>query len=43
MGRFYSLSQPELENIECYIQKSIAAGIIRPSLLAAGTAFFFVE
>uniref|UniRef100_A0AAQ4QDM9 Gypsy retrotransposon integrase-like protein 1 n=1 Tax=Gasterosteus aculeatus aculeatus TaxID=481459 RepID=A0AAQ4QDM9_GASAC len=42
-GRLYSLSAPEQEAMETYIQSSLAAGIIRPSSSPAGAGFFFVE
>lgn len=41
-GRLYSLSRPETEAMERYIQDSLAAGIIRPSSSPAGAGFFFV-
>ncbi|KAI3374617.1 hypothetical protein L3Q82_021191 [Scortum barcoo] len=41
-GRLYSLSAPEREAMEAYINDSLAAGIIRPSS-PAGAGFFFVE
>ncbi|KAI3351084.1 hypothetical protein L3Q82_005649 [Scortum barcoo] len=42
-GRLYSLSAPEREAMEAYINDSLAAGIIRPSSSPAGAGFFFVE
>ncbi|KAF7648310.1 hypothetical protein LDENG_00158670, partial [Lucifuga dentata] len=42
-GRLYSLSAPEREAMETYINDSLAAGIIRPSSSPAGAGFFFVE
>ena len=42
-GRLYSLSAPEREAMEEYIQNSLAAGIIRPSSSPAGAGFFFVD
>ena len=42
-GRLYSLSSPEREAMEVYINDSLAAGIIRPSSSPAGAGFFFVE
>ncbi len=41
-GRLYSLSRPEREVMERYIQDSQVAGIIRPSSSPAGAGFFFV-
>ncbi|XP_075894338.1 uncharacterized protein LOC142896522 [Nelusetta ayraudi] len=41
-GRLYSLSAPEREAMETYINDSLAAGIIRPSSSPAGAGFFFV-
>ena len=42
-GRLYSLSAPEREAMEEYIQGSLAAGIIRPSSSPAGAGGFFVK
>lgn len=42
-GRLYSLSAPEKEVMNEYIQKSLAAGLIRPSSSPAGAGFFFVQ
>uniref|UniRef100_A0A674PJ94 Uncharacterized protein n=1 Tax=Takifugu rubripes TaxID=31033 RepID=A0A674PJ94_TAKRU len=42
-GRLYSLSAPEREAMEVYINDALAAGIIRPSSSPAGAWFFFVE
>ena len=42
-GRLYSLSAPEREAMDTYINDSLAAGIIRPSSSPAGAGFFFVE
>ncbi|KAF7640957.1 hypothetical protein LDENG_00003150, partial [Lucifuga dentata] len=42
-GRLYSLSAPERETMDKYIQSSLVAGIIRPSSSPAGAGFFFVE
>ena len=41
-GRLYSLSRPETEAMNQYINDSLAAGIIRPSSSPAGAGFFFV-
>lgn len=41
-GGLYSLSRPETEAMNKYIQESLAAGIIRPSSSPAGAGFFFV-
>ena len=41
-GRLYSLSRPETEAMDKYVQESLAAGIIRPSSSPAGAGFFFV-
>lgn len=41
-GRLYSLSAPEREAMETYINDSLASGIIRPSSSPAGAGFFFV-
>ncbi|KAG1935922.1 retrotransposable element [Pimephales promelas] len=41
-GRLYSLSGPEREAMERYINDSLRAGIIRPSSSPAGAGFFFV-
>ncbi len=42
-GRLYSLSAPEREAMDKYIQESLAAGLIRSSSSPAGAGFFFVE
>ncbi len=42
-GRLYSLSGPEREAMEKYINESLLAGFIRPSSSPAGAGFFFVE
>ena len=41
-GRLYSLSGPENKAMEDYIEKSLSAGLIRPSSSPAGAGFFFV-
>ena len=41
-GRLYSLSRPETEAMDKYVQESLVAGIIRPSSSPAGAGFFFV-
>ena len=41
-GCLYSLSAPEREAMEEYIQNSLAAGIIRPSSSPAGAGFSFM-
>uniref|UniRef100_A0A8C5EI19 ribonuclease H n=1 Tax=Gouania willdenowi TaxID=441366 RepID=A0A8C5EI19_GOUWI len=41
--RIYSLSGPEREVMEKYVNESLAAGLIRPSSSPAGAGFFFVE
>ncbi|TWW59253.1 Retrotransposon-derived protein PEG10 [Takifugu flavidus] len=41
--RLYSLSVPEREAMEAYINDALAAGIICPSSSPAGAGFFFVE
>ncbi len=42
-GRLYSLSGPEREAMEKYINESLLAGFIHPSSSPAGAEFFFVE
>ena len=42
-GRLFSLSAPEKETMETYVNNSLAAGIIRPSSSPTGAGFFFVE
>lgn len=42
-GRLYSLTQPERETMEKYINDSLAAGIICPSSSPVGAGFFFVD
>ena len=42
-GRLYSLSAPERETVQTYIQSSPEAGIIRPSSSPAGAGFFIVD
>ena len=42
-GRLYSLSAPETEAMNKYIQGSLATGIIRPSSSPTGSGFFFVS
>ncbi len=42
-GCLYSLSRPEREAMERYIQDSLVAGIIHPSSSPAGAGFFFVD
>ncbi len=42
-GCLYSLSVPEREAMQYYIDSALAAGIIRPSSSPAGAGFFFVE
>ncbi|KAL0192325.1 hypothetical protein M9458_010621, partial [Cirrhinus mrigala] len=42
-GRLYSLSAPEREAMEKYLNDSLAAGIIRPSSSPVGAGFFFVK
>ncbi|KAM9842568.1 cochlin [Aulostomus maculatus] len=42
-GCLYSLSGPEREAMEAYINDSLANGIILPSSSPAGTGFFFVD
>lgn len=42
-SRLYSLSQPEREAMETYINDSLARGIIRPSSSPVAAGFFFVE
>ncbi len=42
-GRLYSLSGPEREAMEKYINESLLAGFIRPSSSPAGAGFFLVE
>lgn len=41
-GSLYSLSGPENQTIDSYINKSLQAGIIRSSASLAGAGFFFV-
>lgn len=41
-GRLYSLSLPETEAMNKYIEESLAASLIRPSSSPAGAGFFFV-
>lgn len=41
-GHLFSLSCPEMEAMNKYIQESLATGIIRPSSSPAGAGFFFV-
>lgn len=41
-GRLYSLSAPERQSMEDYINDSLSAGLIRPSSSPAGAGFFFV-
>lgn len=41
-GRLYSLTAPETEAMNRYIDESLAAGIIRPSSSPAGAGLFFV-
>lgn len=42
-GRLYSLTAPEMEAMNKYLNDALSAGIIRPSSSAAGAGFFFVE
>lgn len=42
-GRLYSLSAPEREAMQRYIDESLRAGLIRPSSSPAGAGFFFVK
>lgn len=42
-GRLYSLAGPEREAIEIYINYSLVAGLIYPSLSPIGAGFFFLE
>ena len=42
-GRLNSLSAPEREAMQTYINSSLEAGIIRPSSSPAGAGFFFVH
>lgn len=42
-GWLYSLSGPETNTMERYIEDSLAAGSIDPSASPAGEGFFFVE
>lgn len=42
-GRLYSVSAPETLAMREYIQASLKAGIICPSLFRAGVGFFFVD
>ncbi|KAL4009381.1 hypothetical protein ACER0C_003233 [Sarotherodon galilaeus] len=41
-SRLYSLSRPEWESMEKYINESLAAGLIRPSSSPVAAGFFFV-
>ncbi len=42
-GRLYSLSSPEREAMDKYINESLNAGLIRPSSSPAGPGFFFIK
>lgn len=42
-GHLYSLSAPETEALNKYIQSSLANGLIGPSSSLTGAGFFFVE
>ena len=42
-GRLFSLSRPETNAMEDYLNESLAAGIIRPSSSPPGAGFFFVS
>nr|XP_055073125.1 uncharacterized protein LOC129453092 [Misgurnus anguillicaudatus] len=42
-GRLYSLSGPEREAMDKYINDALRAGLIRPSTSPAGAGFFFVK
>ncbi|KAI7808134.1 hypothetical protein IRJ41_016491 [Triplophysa rosa] len=42
-GRLYSLSSPEREAMDKYINESLHAGLIRHSSLPAGAGFFLVQ
>lgn len=42
-GRLYSISGPEKQAMQEYIETSLKAGLIQPSLSPAGAGFFFVE
>ena len=42
-GGIFSLSRPEQEAMDKYIQDALASGFIRPSTSPAGAVFFFVE
>lgn len=42
-GRLYSLSGPEREAMDRYIQESLSTGLIRPSSFILGAGFFFVK
>ncbi|XP_057197795.1 bone morphogenetic protein 5 isoform X2 [Triplophysa rosa] len=42
-GRLFSLSGPEREAMDKYIQESLNAGLIRSSSLPAGAGFFFIQ
>uniref|UniRef100_A0A3B3DGY8 Gypsy retrotransposon integrase-like protein 1 n=1 Tax=Oryzias melastigma TaxID=30732 RepID=A0A3B3DGY8_ORYME len=42
-GRLYSLSSPEQQAMQEYIEDALASGLIRPSSSPAGAGFFFVK